>query len=104
MVDESELNLIALALPGVSRNGTGFEVKSKGLAWFYQQKIAGRKGWVERRDMLAVRVASLEEKEALLAADPQKFFTDAHYSGFPAVLVRLDAIETDELAELLNDA
>ena len=33
-----------------------------------------------------MRVASLAEKEELLAADPEKFFTEPHYNGFPAVL------------------
>ncbi|MGH9041601.1 MAG: hypothetical protein ACRDZ3_15380 [Acidimicrobiia bacterium] len=28
----------------------------------------------------------------------------AHYNGFPAVLVRLAAVDDDELAELLTDA
>jgi hypothetical protein len=40
----------------------------------------------------------------LLAADPDKFFTEPHYNGFPAVLVRLPAIDTGELAELITDA
>ena len=33
-------------------------------------------------EVLAVRVASLAEKEELLAADPEKFFTEPHYNGF----------------------
>jgi len=40
----------------------------------------------------------------LIAADPEKFFTEPHYNGFPAVLVRLPAIDDEELAELLTDA
>ena len=40
----------------------------------------------------------------LLAADPDKFFTEPHYNGFPAVLVRLPAIDGDELEELIIDA
>jgi hypothetical protein len=44
------------------------------------------------------------EKEELLAADPAKFFTEPHYNGFPAVLVRLPAIDTGELEELIIDA
>jgi hypothetical protein len=84
--------------------GTGFYVKDKSFAWTYQEKVAGMRGRVERPDVLAVRVASLEEKETLLAADREKFFTDEHYNGYPAVLVRLAVIETDELAELLGEA
>ncbi len=41
---------------------------------------------------------------ALLAADLAKFFTDDHYRGFPAVLVRLPALDADELAELIEEA
>ena len=37
-------------------------------------------------------------------ADTKKFFTEPHYNGFPAVLVRLAAIEVDELEELIIDA
>ena len=55
-------------------------------------------------EVLAVRVADLAEKEELLAADPDKFFTEPHYNGFPAVLVRLPAIDAGELAELITDA
>ena len=51
-----------------------------------------------------MRVASLAEKEELLAADPEKFFTEPHYNGFPAVLVRLPAIDVGELAELIINA
>jgi hypothetical protein len=51
-----------------------------------------------------VRVANAGEKEELLAADPDVFFTEPHYNGFPAVLVRLAAVDVDELAELLTDA
>ena len=35
---------------------------------------------------------------------PEKFFTEPHYNGFPAILVRLPEIEVEELAELIGDA
>jgi hypothetical protein len=40
----------------------------------------------------------------LLASDDEKFFTEPHYNGFPAVLVGLAAIDVDELEELLAEA
>ena len=53
----------------------------------------------------AIQVPDLEEKELLLASDDgEKFFTEPHYNGFPAILVRLEAIDPDELEELLTDA
>ena len=54
--------------------------------------------------MVAIRVPDAAEKEMLLASDSEKFFTEPHYNGFPAVLVRLGAIEVDELEELIIDA
>jgi hypothetical protein len=35
---------------------------------------------------------------------PGKLFTEPHYNGFPAVLVRLTAIDVDELEELIRNA
>ena len=37
-------------------------------------------------------------------ADPEKFFTEPHYNGFPAVLVRLPAVTAAELRQLLGEA
>ena len=51
-----------------------------------------------------MRVADQDEKELLLAADPVKFFTEPHYNGYPAVLIRLPAIGVDELEGLIVEA
>ncbi len=40
----------------------------------------------------------------MLAIDGTKFFTEPHYNGFPAVLVRLDAVSVDELEALIGEA
>ena len=55
-------------------------------------------------DVLMVGVADLGEKEALLAAEGDAYFTIPHYEGYPAVLVRLDRADLTELRELLLDA
>jgi hypothetical protein len=39
-----------------------------------------------------------------LAAAPQRFFITAHYEGYPAVLVRLGAVDLDELTELVTES
>ena len=54
--------------------------------------------------MVAIRVPDRFAKEALLGSDAEKFFTEPHYNGFPAVLVRLPLIDVDELEELISDA
>src|SRR6266516_7836370 len=39
--------------------------------------------------ILAVRVEDLSEKEAVLAANPDAFFTIPHFDGFSAVLIQV---------------
>jgi hypothetical protein len=41
---------------------------------------------------------------ALVAGDPAVYFGTPHFAGYPAVLVRLDVIDSDELFGLLRDA
>jgi hypothetical protein len=53
---------------------------------------------------LMLKTTDLQEKEALLAGAPERFFTTPHYDGYPSVLVRLDRIETGVLEELVEDA
>lgn len=55
-------------------------------------------------DALVIRVADLGEREALLQGRPGTFFSTPHYDGYPYVLVRLDAVDPVELAELIEDA
>ncbi len=99
---------LALALPevtgGVGETGqVGFEVGGKGLAWSYLARPAPKAARVLVPGVLAVRCAA-ETKAMLLEAAPDRFFTDDHYRNYPAVLVRLDVIEADELAGLLRGA
>lgn len=39
----------------------------------------------------------IHEKEALMVAEPDKYFQIPHYEAHPAVLVRLEAISLEEL-------
>jgi hypothetical protein len=110
MATQEDVRRIALALPETTEGADrfGFSVrngtKDKGFAWIWMKRVEPKKPKVPQPDVLAVRVANNQEKETLIAADPDKFFTEPHYNGFPAVLVRLAAIEADELRELLIDA
>jgi hypothetical protein len=108
MADQDDVRRIALALPETSESLDRFAfavrngAKDKNFAWVWQERAD--KARVPRPDVLAVRVTNNAEKDSLIAADPDKFFTEPHYNGFPAVLVRLPALDTDELRELLTDA
>ena len=53
--------------------------------------------------ILAVRVEDLIEKEAVLQADPEGFFTIPHLDGYPAVLVDLRAVKKEDLKDAIDD-
>ena len=44
------------------------------------------------------------ELELLIQAKPDVYFVTPHYEGWDAVLVRLDAVDEDELAGRLEDS
>ncbi len=49
-------------------------------------------------------VADEGVEHALVADDPAVYLTTPHFDGHAAVLVRLDAIDVGELAELVTEA
>jgi hypothetical protein len=106
MVDKDDVRRVALSLPEAVEDGEsfGFRVGKTGFAWPYLERVHPKKARVPRFDVFAMRVANLDDKEALLAGEPDKFFTTDHYDGYPAVLVRLAAIDLTELTELVTDA
>jgi len=110
MANQSDVRRIALSLPEtVEEEGRfAFSVvnggKRKGIAWVWLERIDPKKARVPNPRVIGVRVADQVEKELLLASDETKFFTEPHYNGYPAVLVRLDAIEKDELEALITRA
>lgn len=57
-----------------------------------------------RVDGAIVTRAPDEERDLLIAARPDVYFVTDHYLGWEAVLVRLDAVDEDELAGRLEDS
>ncbi len=107
MVTEDQLSALAMALPEVEAGANGaqiaYSVGGKGLAWGYVARPAPKAKRVLVPGVIAVR-CRMETREMLIAAAPDRFFTDDHYRGYPAVLVRLAEIDADELAGLLREA
>ncbi|HEU4728348.1 MAG TPA: hypothetical protein VFT22_10675, partial [Kofleriaceae bacterium] len=109
MASQGDVRRIAMTLPGVVASSERFAFsvehkgKLKGFAWVWVERIHPKKPRVPRPDVLAVRVADEGDKAALLAADPATFFTEPHYNGFPAVLVRLPDISLPQLRQLLTE-
>ena len=110
MATRAQVRRIALSLPAVEEGVDHFAFsvpnkgKLKGFVWVWMERVSPKKPRVPNPGVIAVRVANLGQKSALLSADPAKFFTEPHYDGFPAVLVRLDAVRVADLKVLLAGA
>jgi hypothetical protein len=96
MSDIDDVRRIVAALPETSEKVSwGFP------AWHVKKKFLTR---IREEGVLVVHVSDEGEKVALIESEPEKFFTVAHYDGYPMVLVHLEAIAADELEELLVES
>lgn len=110
MATVTDVRRVAAALPDVEASADGliFAVrrgaKARGFAWAWRERVAPRRPRVPNPGVFAVRVASVAQRDLMIAAEPARFFTEPHYDGFPAVLVRLDAVSVADLEVLLAAA
>ena len=83
MVNQDDVKRIALSLPEVSQKPGEFSfvVDGKLFAWVYPERIDPKKPRVPNKHAIAVMVAGEGEKQIMLAAAPDKFFTTSHYDG-----------------------
>ncbi len=98
MVTHEDVRAVALALPDTHERASyggrpSFRTTSKMFCWIRDDPEA-----------LVVWVDTEEDKDVLITSDPAKFFTTAHYDGNPIVLVRLEAVDLDEMSELVTDS
>ena len=54
--------------------------------------------------ILGARVENEMAKEALIANDPDVFFTTPHFNGYPAILIQLENISVEDLTEVIVEA
>jgi hypothetical protein len=106
-----DVRRIALELPEtseqISRETRHWRVKDKLFVWerpLRRSDLEALGDSAPDGPILGARVEHLVAKEALLADDPNVFFTTPHFDGYPAVLVQLDKIGSDDLREVIVEA
>jgi hypothetical protein len=110
MPTQADVRRIARALPDVTEADDRFAFsvlnkgKSKGFIWVWMERIEPKKPRVPNPGVIAARVANVAQRDLMISAEPGKFFTEPHYAGFPAVLVRLDAVSFADLEVVVQEA
>lgn len=97
MATAEQLRRIALSLP------EAFEKPMHDTPAFYVKTKFFTKLSHDERTAVC-HVESLDEKEALLAAEPVKLSTTPHYDGYRMVLVVLAEVSKTELEEFVVDS
>lgn len=100
-----------LALPetseGLSRGRRQWKVRDKSFVW---ERPLGKKDVAElgaaapAGPVVAAYVPDEGAKAALIAAEPELYFTTSHFDGYAAVLCRLDRLDAQGLTELVAEA
>ncbi len=106
-----DVERLALSLPETterrSRDLRHWWVKDKGFVWerpLRRSDLEALGPDAPDGPILGARVEHLGAKAALLADDPDVFFTTPHFDNYPAILVRLDVISTQNLEEVIVEA
>ena len=93
MATEDDVRRTCLSLPGVTERLSWGQP-----AWFARTLMA--RMWEE-----GVVTVKTDERDVLAGSDPDTFFWTPHHDRSPnLVLVRLDRVAGDELAELLQES
>ena len=105
-----DVRALALALPEAqerpSHDGAAaWNVRGKLFVWerpLRRPDLAALGDAAPTGTVVGVRVADLDAKEAVIA-EHEAAFTIPHFDGYPAVLLDLDRVHRDDLAELVTD-
>jgi hypothetical protein len=111
VADWDDVRRLALSLPDtdeiVSHGSAFWRVHGKGFVWerpLRRSDLEALGDSAPDGPILGAQVEHELAKQALLADDPDVFFTTPHFDGYPAVLVQLDRIGLEELEEVVVEA
>ena len=111
MATWEDVSRIALSLPEASEQPLhdlrSWRVRDKLFVWERPLRRSDLRALGEAAPagpILGARVEHLVAKEALIADDPDVFFTTPHFDGYAAVLVQLERISVQELEEVIVEA
>jgi hypothetical protein len=106
-----DVRRLALSLPETSeresRGHAQWRVRDKLFVWERPLRDSDMRALgadAPEGPILGARVEHEGAKRALIADDPDVYFTTPHFDGYPAILVQLDAISGDELDEVVTEA
>jgi hypothetical protein len=111
LADWEDVRRLALAMPEAEEQPlhglASWRVRDKPFVWERPLRKSDLRALGEAAPegpILGARVEHLIAKDALIADDPDVYFTIPHFEGYPAVLVLLERIQLDELEELVVEA
>jgi hypothetical protein len=111
MVTWDDVARVCLALPetteGTSWGSRSWQVRGKSFVWerpLRRKDLAELGALAPAGPVLGAYLPDVGAKAALIAEEPDVYFTTSHFDGFPAVLCRLDALDDRALTELAEEA
>jgi hypothetical protein len=111
MAGWDQVRRYALALPGTaegtSHGNVVWTVNKKFFVWerpLRKSDLAALGDAAPAGEILGVRTADLEMKDAIIASNPAVYFTTPHFDGYAAVLVQLKKISAKQLQRVVTEA
>ncbi len=111
MASWADVERLALGLPetaeAASRELRVWQVKGKTFVWdrpLRPKEVQALGADAPAGPILAAWVEDLGAKQAMLADDPDVYFTTSHFDNYAIILARLERLGAEELRELVVEA